>query len=230
MHDRHRLPNQLANVVPGLFCLAIRGTRRIRSPRSLVSTTTDLVFLASFLWFSHLSVYGLLPSSLFCVPLILARVSRDSACDAGDLQLQLSHLSFRNGAGLNNNPHQTYSIDPGDDFEATSFILDLFSHSHFHRFLDVTPTSRVIARCTQDLRDVDANIGQTLWAVLDLFFFAGIRLGAIVLLAPPFLLPAVVLLLAGTWIGSLYTKAQLSVKREMYARAPILGQYVYIYE
>jgi hypothetical protein len=48
MHDRHRLPNQLANVVPGLFCLAIRGTRRIRSPRSLVSTTTDLVFWLHF--------------------------------------------------------------------------------------------------------------------------------------------------------------------------------------
>ncbi|KAJ7891356.1 P-loop containing nucleoside triphosphate hydrolase protein [Mycena olivaceomarginata] len=91
------------------------------------------------------------------------------------------------------------------------------------QFLDVTPTSRVIARCTQDLRDVDANIGQTLWAVLDLFFFAGIRLGAIVLLAPPFLLPAVVLLLAGTWIGSLYTKAQLSVKARNVCPSANLG-------
>ncbi|KAJ7119016.1 P-loop containing nucleoside triphosphate hydrolase protein [Mycena epipterygia] len=94
------------------------------------------------------------------------------------------------------------------------------------RILDITPTSRVIARCTQDLRDVDANIGQSAWGLLDFIFFASIKLGAIVLLAPPFLLPAAVLLLAGTWIGSLYTKAQLSVKREMSnARAPVLGHF-----
>ncbi|KAJ7491024.1 P-loop containing nucleoside triphosphate hydrolase protein [Mycena latifolia] len=94
------------------------------------------------------------------------------------------------------------------------------------RWLDITPTSRVIARCTQDLRDVDANIGQSLWGVFDLVFFAGIKLGAILFLAPPFLLPAAVLLLAGTWVGSLYTKAQLSVKREMSnARAPVLGHF-----
>ncbi|KAF7324455.1 ATP-binding cassette transporter abc4 [Mycena sanguinolenta] len=93
------------------------------------------------------------------------------------------------------------------------------------RFLDITPTSRVIARCTEDLRDVDLNIGPTLWAILELSFFVAIRLGAIVLLAPPFLLPAAVLLLVGAWIGALYTKAQLSIKREMYARAPILGHF-----
>ncbi|KAJ6567145.1 P-loop containing nucleoside triphosphate hydrolase protein [Mycena capillaripes] len=94
------------------------------------------------------------------------------------------------------------------------------------RFLDITPTSRVIARCTQDLRDVDANIGRSLWSLMDLLFYASIRLGAIVLLAPPFLVPAVVVFMAGTWIGSLYTKAQLSVKREMSnARAPVLGHF-----
>ncbi|KAJ6500769.1 P-loop containing nucleoside triphosphate hydrolase protein [Mycena sanguinolenta] len=93
------------------------------------------------------------------------------------------------------------------------------------RFLDITPTSRAIARCTEDLRDVDSNIGLTLWAILELIFFVAIRIGAIVLLAPPFLLPAAGLLLAGAWIGALYTKAQLSVKREMYARAPILGHF-----
>ncbi|KAK7035939.1 P-loop containing nucleoside triphosphate hydrolase protein [Favolaschia claudopus] len=93
------------------------------------------------------------------------------------------------------------------------------------RFLDITPTSRVIARCTHDLSDVDANIGQTLWAVVDLFIFAGIRLAAIVLLAPPFLLPALVLLVVGAAIGRRYTRAQLSVKREMFARAPILGHF-----
>ncbi|KAF7353853.1 P-loop containing nucleoside triphosphate hydrolase protein [Mycena venus] len=98
--------------------------------------------------------------------------------------------------------------------------------SDLHTFLDITPTSRVIARCTQDLRDVDVNIGITLWGVIELFFYAGIRLGAIVLLAPPFLLPAAVLLLAGTWIGGLYTKAQLSIKREMAnARSPVLGHF-----
>ncbi|KAJ7778818.1 ABC transporter type 1, transmembrane domain-containing protein [Mycena maculata] len=81
------------------------------------------------------------------------------------------------------------------------------------RWLDITPTSRVIARCTQDLRDVDANIGQSLWNALDPIFFGCIRLGAIALLSPPFLLPAAVLFLTGAWTGNRYTKAQLSVKR-----------------
>ncbi|KAJ7290142.1 P-loop containing nucleoside triphosphate hydrolase protein [Mycena rebaudengoi] len=94
------------------------------------------------------------------------------------------------------------------------------------RWLDVTPTSRVISLCTQDLRDIDANIGQSLWAVFDLVFFASIRLIAIIVLAPFFILPATFLLLVGMVIGRLYTKAQLSVKREMSnARAPVLAHF-----
>ncbi|KAJ7063699.1 P-loop containing nucleoside triphosphate hydrolase protein [Mycena amicta] len=96
------------------------------------------------------------------------------------------------------------------------------------RFLDTTPASRIVARCTQDLRAVDAEIGQSLWNVVDIVFYAGVRLVVVFVLAPPFILPAAVLLVAGVWIGSVYTRAQISVKREMSnARAPILGQRVF---
>ncbi|KAJ7700789.1 P-loop containing nucleoside triphosphate hydrolase protein [Mycena rosella] len=78
----------------------------------------------------------------------------------------------------------------------------------------------------QDVRDVDVTIGMSLWSVLDLFCLAGIKLGIILIMSPLFVLPAAVLLLAGGWVGNLYRKAQLSVKREMSnARAPVLGHF-----
>ena len=50
------------------------------------------------------------------------------------------------------------------------------------------------------------------------------RLGAVVLFTPTFLLPAVLIAAFGAWLGQVYMKAQLSVKREMsVAKAPVLG-------
>ena len=50
------------------------------------------------------------------------------------------------------------------------------------------------------------------------------RLGAVVLFTPTFVLPALVIAAIGGWLGQVYIKAQLSVKREMStAKAPVLG-------
>lgn len=49
------------------------------------------------------------------------------------------------------------------------------------------------------------------------------KLAAVVLLAPTFLLPALITATICFWFGRLYMKAQLSVKREMSnAKSPIL--------
>ena len=49
------------------------------------------------------------------------------------------------------------------------------------------------------------------------------KLGAVVVYAPAFLVPGVMVALVGTWLGSVYIKAQLSVRREMSnAKSPVL--------
>lgn len=52
------------------------------------------------------------------------------------------------------------------------------------------------------------------------------KLGGVVMVSPIFLIPGVLIALAGGWCGELYMKAQLSVKREMSnARAPVLANF-----
>jgi uncharacterized membrane protein YdcZ (DUF606 family) len=50
------------------------------------------------------------------------------------------------------------------------------------------------------------------------------KLGVVVLYAPTFLLPSILVAVVGGWLGTIYLKAQLSVKREMSnTKAPVLG-------
>lgn len=51
-----------------------------------------------------------------------------------------------------------------------------------------------------------------------------IKLGAVVLFTPAFLMPTILLAVTGGFLGNVYMKAQLSIKREMAnAKAPVLG-------
>ena len=51
-----------------------------------------------------------------------------------------------------------------------------------------------------------------------------VKFAAVVLYTPSFLVPSVFIAIAGGWLGNMYIKAQLSVKREMSnAKAPVLG-------
>lgn len=53
-----------------------------------------------------------------------------------------------------------------------------------------------------------------------------IKLVAVVIAAPSFLIPGVLLAVTGGFVGQIYMKAQLSVKREKSnARAPVLGHF-----
>ncbi|KAJ7693691.1 P-loop containing nucleoside triphosphate hydrolase protein, partial [Mycena rosella] len=94
------------------------------------------------------------------------------------------------------------------------------------RWLDVTPTSRVIARCTADMRSVDGSIAQGLWALLEMSMSMLIKFAAVILFTPIFFFPGMLVGFLGNWFGQIYIAAQLSVKREMSnARAPVLGHF-----
>ncbi|KAG1757959.1 hypothetical protein EDB19DRAFT_1936472 [Suillus lakei] len=94
------------------------------------------------------------------------------------------------------------------------------------RWLDTTPTSRVITRCTQDIRAIDGPFAQGIGWVVELSLTMIVKLGAVVAMTPVFLAPGLFIGLLGGWIGRIYMKAQLSVKREMSnAKAPVLGHF-----
>ncbi|KAJ7096031.1 P-loop containing nucleoside triphosphate hydrolase protein [Mycena crocata] len=97
------------------------------------------------------------------------------------------------------------------------------------RWLDVTPTSRVIARCTVDIRSSNHNASKLLPEMSTAML---VKFGAVVLFTPPFLLPGVLVGCLGHWImvtdkhQQMYMAAQLSVKREMSnAKAPVLAHF-----
>jgi hypothetical protein len=53
-----------------------------------------------------------------------------------------------------------------------------------------------------------------------------VKLGAVVVLTPVFVIPGFFVGFFGAWCGQIYMKAQLSVKREMSnAKAPVLGHF-----
>ncbi|KAF8825214.1 hypothetical protein HHX47_DHR7000133 [Lentinula edodes] len=74
------------------------------------------------------------------------------------------------------------------------------------RWLDTTPTSRVITRATQDMRD-----GQFC---------------SVIYFSPAFLVPGILVSVAGALCGSIYIKAQLPIKRiQSNAKAPVLAHF-----
>jgi len=83
-----------------------------------------------------------------------------------------------------------------------------------YRWLDETPTGRIITRSTQDIHAVDVPIPELFVSFLDLACAMVIKIGAIVLFTPPFLIPGIGVAVFGFFLGKLYLKAQLSVKRE----------------
>ncbi|KAH8086646.1 hypothetical protein BXZ70DRAFT_549376 [Cristinia sonorae] len=94
------------------------------------------------------------------------------------------------------------------------------------RWLDTTPISRVITRCTQDIQAVDGPISQYFAFVAEITSFIIIKLLAVVLVSPAFILPGILIAVIGGWCGQIYIKGQLSIKREMSnARAPVLSHF-----
>ncbi|KAE9400429.1 P-loop containing nucleoside triphosphate hydrolase protein [Gymnopus androsaceus JB14] len=92
------------------------------------------------------------------------------------------------------------------------------------RWLDETPVSRIITRCTKDIGSVDLAVPMLGSRVSDFSIHLLLEIGTVVLFTPMFLLPSVILTALGAWVGTTYLKAQSSVKREMSnAKAPVVG-------
>ncbi|KAI0691343.1 hypothetical protein BC835DRAFT_1360883 [Cytidiella melzeri] len=94
------------------------------------------------------------------------------------------------------------------------------------RWLDTTPTSRIIARCTQDISAVDGPITALFTRLIELTISMFIKFTAVVIISPMFLIPGVVISILGAWVGRIYLKPQLSARRETSnARAPVLSHF-----
>jgi ABC-type multidrug transport system fused ATPase/permease subunit len=87
--------------------------------------------------------------------------------------------------------------------------------SRLPRWMDSTPTSRILQRMTQDIQAFDGSVALNVNWFLDALIGLSQKIGFIVLFAPVFLLPAVLVTVAGLAIGNTYLRAQMSVKREV---------------
>ena len=83
------------------------------------------------------------------------------------------------------------------------------------RWLDETPTARIITRCTQDIRAVDGPIPQFFGSLTETSMTLFTKIAAIIFFTPLFVFPGLGVAAFGLYLGNLYLKAQMSVKREM---------------
>jgi ABC-type multidrug transport system fused ATPase/permease subunit len=112
------------------------------------------------------------------------------------------------------------------------------------RWLDVTPTSRIIARVTNDVRAVDDSLANQFWPLTTMIVSMMVRVhsaltnfaeriiqvkfAAVVIYTPIFFFPGALVGALGAWVGQIYIAGQLPVKRLMSnTRAPVLAQYVF---
>ncbi|KAK0464667.1 P-loop containing nucleoside triphosphate hydrolase protein [Desarmillaria tabescens] len=94
------------------------------------------------------------------------------------------------------------------------------------RWLDTTPTARVIARTTVDIKAVDNSVPFAIYRLTELNLQLIIQFGSIIFFSPAFFFPGVVMTCLGGVFGQLYMKAQLPVKRcNANAKSPLLGHF-----
>ena len=94
------------------------------------------------------------------------------------------------------------------------------------RWLDKTPTSRIIARCTDDMRELDGGVAVTTDHLVQISVSMMLKILAVVSFSPIFMIPSILVAFGGYICASVFMKAQLSVKREMSkASAPVLAHF-----
>ncbi|KAE9384990.1 P-loop containing nucleoside triphosphate hydrolase protein [Gymnopus androsaceus JB14] len=94
------------------------------------------------------------------------------------------------------------------------------------RWLDTTPTSRVITRCTQDMRDIDGPLPIQVNFLIEVSILMAGLFCSIIYYSPDFLFPGILFSLAGALCGAVYLKAQLPIKRvQSNAKAPVLAHF-----
>ncbi|KAJ3824262.1 P-loop containing nucleoside triphosphate hydrolase protein [Lentinula raphanica] len=104
-------------------------------------------------------------------------------------------------------------------------FIDSIMTSTF-RWLDVTPTSRIMTRATADMRSIDDSVSVGIWQLNEITLRMIVHLGSIIVFAPLFLFPGIAISLLGGFFGQVYLSAQLPLRRLMsVSRAPILGNF-----
>ena len=84
----------------------------------------------------------------------------------------------------------------------------------------------MIARCTVDTRTVDGPFAEAFKRVLESVVGISMKLIAIVIMTPVFLVPGLVVFLVGAYCGQIYTSAQLAMGRvQSVKKAPVLGNF-----
>lgn len=90
---------------------------------------------------------------------------------------------------------------------ATSILSTTF------RFLDKTPTGRIIQRFTKDMGSVESSLSRNIYDIVQQTTDIVQRLIVVIWFVPAFLLPSLVFVIVGVVIGQVYIKAQLPIKR-----------------
>ena len=73
---------------------------------------------------------------------------------------------------------------------------------------------------------MDSAVAKWFGVITEMSLEMIMKLGVVVLMSPIFLLPGIVIAVLGAWVGEIYMKAQLAVKRERSnAKAPVLGHF-----
>ncbi|KAF8199798.1 P-loop containing nucleoside triphosphate hydrolase protein [Mycena galopus ATCC 62051] len=98
------------------------------------------------------------------------------------------------------------------------------------RWLDFTPTSRIITRCTVDISAIDSQIAEGLRGLIECSVVLVVKFVAIVLFTPVFFFAGAIVGIIGSVLGNIYLGSQLSVKREhSNVKAPVLAQYALVF-
>ncbi|TDL17911.1 P-loop containing nucleoside triphosphate hydrolase protein [Rickenella mellea] len=94
------------------------------------------------------------------------------------------------------------------------------------RWLDTVPIGRVITRCTQDIDALDNSFTGMAGAFLHISFSVmGNFFVSIYMAGWPALLSGGTMVVLGGWLGMVYLKAQLCIRREMSnAKSPVMSQ------
>ncbi|KAJ7818819.1 hypothetical protein B0H13DRAFT_2242056 [Mycena leptocephala] len=94
------------------------------------------------------------------------------------------------------------------------------------RWLDTTPTSRILARVTNDVKAVDDSLGVQFYALSSVIISMMVKICAVLIYAPICFFPGAFVGAMGAWVGQIYIASQLPVKRLMSnTRAPVLAHF-----
>ncbi|KAL7284501.1 hypothetical protein ACG7TL_001792 [Trametes sanguinea] len=94
------------------------------------------------------------------------------------------------------------------------------------RWLDKTPTARIIARCTEDIAMVDNRVERATEAMTEKSVYMVLKVVAVIIFSPIFIIPAMLVSLASAMCASVFLKVQLAVKRELSnSKAPVLAHF-----